>query len=157
MLPPPDTATVLKAFRSLPHCAFLGMELVDIGPGRGTARLAYDDRFVGNPATGVVHGGLITTVLDTLSGFAAMTAVPAGTAIATLDLRIDYLKPARPGQVILAEARCIRVTSTVAFVRSVAFHNTPEDAIAHGTGTFMLGATGFSVAPDRPGGGDQPC
>lgn len=153
-----DLARVVETFDKIPHCQLLGLRLTALEPGRGTAILPYDRRLVGNPRTGVVHGGVITTLLDTLSGIVVMTAVPEGTALATLDLRIDYLHPATTGEAIRGTAECYKVTPNIAFVRGVAYHADPADPIAHCTGTFMLGATGFRAHPTAPvEGGGQPC
>jgi uncharacterized protein (TIGR00369 family) len=159
----PDLARVVSAFANIPHCRLLGMRLDEVRRGNGMMSLDYDERLIGNPRTRVVHSGVITALLDTLSGLVVMTRVPEGTPLATLDLRIDYLRPATPGETIRATAECYRVTSNVAFVRGAAFHRAPEeDTIAHCTGTFMLGGVGFSAvtAVDRPGAaasGGQPC
>lgn len=114
--------------------------------------LDYDEKLIGNPRTRVVHSGVITTLLDTLCGLVVMSAVPEGTPLATLDLRIDYLRPATPGETIRAAAECYKVTANVAFARGAAFHASPNDAIAQCTGTFMLGGVGFSAgaATERP-------
>ncbi|MEZ4255338.1 MAG: PaaI family thioesterase [Polyangiales bacterium] len=71
-------------------------------------------------------------------GAAVFMALDVPKPIATLDLRIDYLRPATPGQAVLAEARCFKTTKNVAFVRSVAYHDRVDDPIATATGTFML-------------------
>src|SRR5512132_2374987 len=135
------------------HCRMIKIRLVEVRRGSGMMSLDYDEKLIGNPRTRVVHSGVITALLDTLCGLVVMSTVPEGTPLATLDLRIDYLRPATPGETIRATAECYRVTSNVAFVRGAAFHATPEDAIAHCTGTFMLGGVGFSAvtAVDRPG------
>ncbi len=117
-----DLARVIETFDKIPHCQFLGLRLSALEAGKGTAILPYDRRFVGNPRTGVVHGGVITTLLDTLSGVVVMTAVPEGTSLATLDLRIDYLHPATPGEPIRGTVECYKVTPNIAFVSGVAYH-----------------------------------
>lgn len=142
----PDLARVAAAFSSLPHARFLAMRCDEIRHGRATLSLPYQQRLVGNCETGVLHGGVITTLLDTLSWLVASTAVPEDVAVATLDLRIDYLRKATPAAKIRATAECYKVTSNVAFTRGVAYHDTIEDAIAQLTGTCMLGSTGFSAA-----------
>ena len=109
--------------------------------------LDFDERLIGNARTRVVHSGVITALLDTLCGLVVMTKVPEGTPLATLDLRIDYLRPATPGESIHATAECYKVTANVAFVRGAAFNAGPGDTIAHCTGTFMLGGAGFSANP----------
>jgi uncharacterized protein (TIGR00369 family) len=158
----PDLARVVSAFADIPHCRLLGMRLDEVRRGSGMMSLDYDEKLIGNPRTRVVHSGVITALLDTLCGLVVTTKVPPGTPLATLDLRIDYLRPATPGETIRATAECYKVTANIAFVRGVAFHVTPQDAIAHCTGTFMLGGVGFSAGADveQPGTretGGQPC
>jgi uncharacterized protein (TIGR00369 family) len=158
----PDLARVVSAFADIPHCRLLGMRLDEVRRGSGTMSLDYHEKLIGNPRTRVVHSGVITALLDTLCGLVVMSTVPDGTPLATLDLRIDYLRPATPGETIRATAECYKVTANVAFVRGTAFHATPEDAIAHCTGTFMLGGVGFSAVakadrPDTGTSGRQPC
>ena len=119
--------------------------------------LDFDEKLIGNARTRVVHSGVITALLDTLCGLVVMTKVPEGTPLATLDLRIDYLRPATPDQTIRATAECYKVTANVALVRGAAFNAGPEDTIAHCTGTFMLGGAGFSANPAGAATGGQPC
>lgn len=134
----------MLAFRSdprnrSPHAEFVGMELVDIDRDRGTVRIPYAANLAGNGETGVLHGGIITAALDSACGFAVVAALGQNVRIATLDLRIDYLKPATPGAAVLASGHCYRVTRHVAFVRGLAYHAGHEDApIANCTATFMI-------------------
>src|SRR5512144_838929 len=123
-VPLPDLARVVSAFANIPHCRLLGMRLDEVRRGSGMMSLDYDEKLIGNPRTRVVHSGVITALLDTLCGLVVMTTVPPG----TLDLRIDYLRPATPGEIIRATAECYKVTANVAFVRGAAFHVTPQDA-----------------------------
>jgi acyl-coenzyme A thioesterase PaaI-like protein len=58
--------------------------------------------------------------------------------MATLDLRIDYMKPATPREDILIESECLKITREIAFARGRAFHTSLEEPIAVATGTFML-------------------
>lgn len=129
------------------------MRLEEVRRGSGMMSVAWDQKLVGNPGTGVVHSGVVTALLDTLCGLVVMASVPEGTPLATLDLRIDYLRPATPKQTIRASAECYKVTTSVAFVRGLAFHDSREDAIAHCSGTFMLGGVGFSATSAVPGSG----
>lgn len=146
---PPDIAQIIGVFENIPHSRALGMRVIELHHGHGFMRIPYDERLVGNPATGVVHGGVITAFLDTLCGLVVMASVPRGTAIATLDLRIDYLRPAGPKIDILGSAECYKVTRTIAFVRGIAYQETFRDPIANCAGTFMLGATGFQAESAR--------
>lgn len=124
----------------VPHAGAIGMRPVNAARGKCTLMVPYQDKLVGNPATGVVHGGVITSLLDNASGAATQFALDEPTPIATLDLRIDYLKPATPGEDIFGDAHCYKVTRTIAFVRGVAYHTSPEDPIATSVATFMLSA-----------------
>ncbi len=144
--PPPDFDRLREIFEAIPHCRELGLEVVSIAEGKGIIRLDYHKRLVGNPERGYLHGGAITTVLDTVAGMAVLSALPEDTPIATLDLRIDYLGPAAPGRPVLASAHCYRRTASVAFVRAIAYHDDPDEPIANGVATFMLSATGFSIS-----------
>ena len=122
----------------VPHNRELGLETLSLEEGRATMRLPYDERLVGNPATGVLHGGVITSLIDACCGGAVFMALQKPTPIATLDLRIDYLKPATPGLDVIARTECYKTTKNVAFVRGIAYHDDENDPIAAAAGTFML-------------------
>ena len=130
---------LVRGFTSnVPHNRALGMEIVELGKAEAVFRLPYDEKLVGNPETGVLHGGAITALLDGASGAAVFTALVDIVPIATLDLRIDYLRPAESGQAVMARATCYKMTRNVAFTRAVAYHTDPADPIAHSVGTFMV-------------------
>jgi uncharacterized protein (TIGR00369 family) len=123
---------------NVPHNKALGMRIVDMQPREALFELPYDEKLVGNPDTGVIHGGAITALLDGASGAAVFAALVDFVPIATLDLRIDYLRPAEAGKAVLAKATCYKLAKNVAFTRAVAYHDDPDDPIAHSVGTFML-------------------
>ena len=125
----------------VPHARAIGMTVVDARPGQIWLRVPYADFLVGNPETGVIHGGVITTLLDNGGGASVMTALDELRAVATLDLRIDYMKPATPGRDIVGYCHCHKVTRHIAFVRGTAYHETPDDPIATAAMTFMVGAS----------------
>ena len=125
---------------AIPHNKALGLEVVgvDAEAGQASVRLPYDAKLVGNPETGVLHGGCITTLIDVACGAAVMLKLTRMVRIATLDLRIDYLRPARPGQDVVATADCYKLTRNVAFVRALASHGDAGEPIASAQGTFIL-------------------
>lgn len=122
----------------IPHNLALGLEMVSLDDGEALMRLPYDERLVGNPETGVLHGGVITTLMDSACGAAVFMKLEGPVPIATLDLRIDYLRPAAPGKAVSARAECFKMTRNVAFVRGVAFHDDENDPIASAAGSFMV-------------------
>jgi uncharacterized protein (TIGR00369 family) len=126
---------------SVPHNRALGLELLDLRDGEARGRLPWAEHLVGNPETGVIHGGVITSLLDASCGAAVFQALMDPTPIATLDLRIDYMKPATPRVDVLCVSRVTKVTRNVAFVRATAYHDDEDDPIAMATATFMLGTS----------------
>ena len=122
----------------VPHNLALGIRVLEVTPTEASFELPYDAKLVGNPDTGTLHGGAITALLDACSGAAVFAALPSLVPIATLDLRIDYLKPAEPGKSVIARASCYKLTRNVAFTRAVAYQDDPENVVAHSVGTFML-------------------
>lgn len=128
---------------SPPFGAALGFEFLEQTDDSLTVRIRYAPHLVGDPDTGVIHGGVITAMLDNACGRVVHAARErAGSedgAIATLDLRIDYMGPAEPGKDLYAKATCYRLTRSVAFVRGVAFTDDESNAVATCVGAFMLG------------------
>ncbi len=124
----------------VPHAERLGMHLVELGAGFAVIRLPYAPELVGDPERGVVFGGAITTLLDQCSGLAVFCAVAEIRSIATLDLRIDYLRAAKPGRDLIGRAECYKLTTNVAFVRAAAWEDNESDPFASCHASFMLGA-----------------
>lgn len=123
-----------------PHARYLGITVEEIGPCMAVMRLPYREELVGDPVRGVVFGGVITTLIDHASGLAVACSLEELTAIATIDLRVDYLRAAAPGKDLFARAECYRRTKNVAFVRAIAWEEDPSQPFACCLATFMLGA-----------------
>ena len=119
------------------HGAALGFELTRVGRGAVEMSFPYKEEVVGNPVTGVVHGGVIVSLLDTCCGCAAISVLKRPSVTPTMDLRLDYMHPAEPGQPIYVSAKVYRDTSNVIFCRGSAWQDDPENPIAHCVATFM--------------------
>ncbi len=137
----------------VPHNRALGMRFVSCAAGgEVVVELPYRDELVGNPDTGVIHGGAITSLLDATCGAAVFVQLASFAPIATLDLRIDYLKPAAAGVAVRAKAFCYKTTRHVGFARAVAYGDDEADPIASAAATFMLFTKGRSGVVPNEGG-----
>lgn len=134
-----DIAKAAQQFISaLPHAQALGLVMEQIGDGRATILMPYDPRLIGDPVTGVIAGGAVSTLMDTASGASVMSHPDNTGTTATLDLRIDYMRPASPGQSIRARAECHHVTRSVAFIRVTATDEDEARPVAIATGAFTV-------------------
>jgi uncharacterized protein (TIGR00369 family) len=148
-LPFDELAEAIKGRRSI-YGYISGLRLDRLAPGEAWSSLPYRPVFVGDTETGVLHGGVVTAMLDESCGMAVQLALDGTRAIATLDLRIDYQKPATPGIDIKAHSFCYRVTRSIAFVRSTAYQESEDDPVATATACFVIGANRTNMLQDRP-------
>lgn len=124
----------------IPQNRELGIEILALEPRAALVRLPWSERLLGDPDTGALAGGVVTTVLDNACGLSVAVTTLGGVDSATLDLRVDYLRPSRRGEPLLVRAECYRKTRHVAFVRAEAWHALEERlVVATATGTFALG------------------
>lgn len=123
---------------ALPFCAALGMTLDDMGESSAVMSMPYDTRIVGDPDTGVVHGGAVAALLDSCCGVAVFLHPDCKMPTATIDLRIDYMRSATPGQRISARAEVYRATRNVAFLRATAWDDDVDTPIASAAGAFTF-------------------
>jgi uncharacterized protein (TIGR00369 family) len=156
-VPPPfdELAEAIRNRRSV-YGHISGLRMDRFAPGEAWSTLPYRPVFVGDSETGVIHGGVVTAMLDESCGMAVQLALDGLSAIATLDLRIDYQKPATPGLDIKAHAVCFRVTRSIAFVRATAYQEEESEPVATATACFMIGANRTNMLTDRPAFGGTP-
>lgn len=137
----------LEAFRQffnagIPFNRYLGLEISDVTRGVAAARLPVRPEFVGDPTRPALHGGVISTVVDTVGGAAVFTLCAPGDRVATIDLRVDYLRPGRQ-QTLVATARVIRIGNRVGVSHiTVAHDDEPDRPIATGSGVYTIRRAG---------------
>jgi uncharacterized protein (TIGR00369 family) len=98
----------------------------------------YNEKLVGDPATGILASGPIISLMDMASSMAIWLKTQSFRPQATLDMRVDYLRPATPGKTVVGRGQCYRLTRNVAFVRGEAHDGDPAKPLAHVAGTFMF-------------------
>lgn len=132
--------TARHMVETVPQASALGFRLLSVEPGKGSILSPWREDLVGDPDTGVVAGGVVTALLDHCCGLAVTSRALEGgfLSTATLDLRIDYMRPAAPRADVTASAHCYKLTRSIAFVRAHAFDADPEDPIATAQAAFVL-------------------
>jgi uncharacterized protein (TIGR00369 family) len=144
---PPHVAEMARSMAHfVPHAKALGFETLAVARGHGTMKAPWMTQTLGDPDRGIVAGGLVTTLIDHVCGLAVQSARDEVSPIATLDLRIDYLRPARGERDIIAHAHCYRLTRSVAFVRAEAHDGDPDDLVATAQAAFILNTPGLAIS-----------
>ncbi|MFC0283679.1 PaaI family thioesterase [Camelimonas abortus] len=140
-----------------PHAEALGLTFETARVGHATLALPWQEAFAGDVESGILHGGVITALIDHTCGASVQLKRVMKQAIATLDLRIDYMKPASKGETVRCHAHCYKMTKNIAFVRAEAYQG-ESDLIANAVATFMLAANNTTLAarPDRQKLGEIP-
>ena len=128
--------------RGSPQARALNLRVEHVAASEAVMRLPYDMRLVGDPATGVIAGGAVTTLLDHTCGQAVWAALNDWAPIATLDIRIDYMRSAEPGLDVFARAHCYKLTRHIGFVRAVAYDRDADDPVAAAQAAFALNRPG---------------
>jgi acyl-CoA thioesterase len=117
-----------------PFWTLLGMELLEIKKGWAVVRLPVEDKLTN--AIGLVHGGAIFSAADSAVGMALVGLTRRNENISTLEMKINYMKPAK-GRQILAEAKIIHRGNQTA-VGDVAVRDEGQNIIAKGLGTYAI-------------------
>ncbi|WP_292043551.1 MULTISPECIES: PaaI family thioesterase [unclassified Brevundimonas] len=138
-MPNPELLNILPQLASgSAHTHTLGFKLESVDGKKVRLRAPYKPEFVGDPLTGVLSGGLVSTLLDHVGGLSVWLALDQFQSIATLDLRVDYMRAAAPGRDLIAEAHCYRLNRTMAFVRAWAFEDDPSDPVAASQAAYII-------------------
>lgn len=133
-----DPARFLKLIRRHGHNTVLGIEYRAHGDDWAELALPYAPQLVGDPETGILASGPIVSLMDMATSISIWIRTGNFQPQATLDLRVDYLRPAVPGRTVVGRGQCYRVTRNIAFIRGQAHDGDPDDPLAHVAGTFMF-------------------
>jgi uncharacterized protein (TIGR00369 family) len=133
-----DPKAFFELARRIGHGRALGLEFKGAGDNWAELALPWREELVGVPETGVLASGAIVSLVDTASGTSVWVTLDRFTPIVTVDLRLDYLRPALKGETIVARCECVKLTKRIAFVRGLAHGGDESRPIALSAATFMI-------------------
>lgn len=136
-LPPFDPKEASKFFFNNGHSGWLGLTYSDHGDDWVELQLPWREDLLGEEDRHVLASGPIISLLDMASGLSIWTALKSFTPVATLDLRVDYQRPARERSAVIGWVECYRTTRSAAFVRGIAHDGDANDPVATMAGVFM--------------------
>jgi uncharacterized protein (TIGR00369 family) len=133
-----DPERFVSTLAARAHGGLIGLRYVNHGEDWAELAIDYSDRLVSDAHTGILASGPILALMDTATSMSIWIKQQRFRAQATLDLRVDYLRPATPGKAVIGRGECYRLTRNVAFVRGQAHDGDPNDPVAHVAGTCMF-------------------
>ena len=133
-----DPERFFELARRVGHGKALGLEYRGSGDNWMELCLPWRAELVGVPETGVLASGAIVSLIDTASGGSVWMKLGHFVPIVTLDLRLDYMRPAVKGETVIAHCECVKLTRQIAFVRGIAHGGDEARPIAQSAATFML-------------------
>jgi len=135
---PFDMALVTGLMTRAGHSSWSGVHFHEESPEWVELAQPWGEHLVADPESGVMASGPIISMMDNAGGIVLWRARGVFLPHVTLDMRVDYMRPARRGCTVFGRAECTKLTRSVGFVRGIAYDEEPGDPIAHMTGTFML-------------------
>jgi len=132
-----DKKEIKKAIEELiPIHKFLGVELLEIKQGYAKVKVPFREEVIGDFRRRRWHGGIIATIMDSVGGIAGGTYFTSiNDKMATIDLRVDYLKPAEASAIIV-EGEIVRLGKTILVTRMKAYQENTDELISEGKGVY---------------------
>ena len=135
----------------IPFNRLLGLQMETIEAGFVTLLMPFRAELIGNPLVPALHGGALSAMADAAGGAAVFASIAAADSVSTIDLRIDYLRPAAPVDT-RAEARVVRIGGRVGVTRIQVWQDraeqnasseipdgdTPRVLVAEATGVYSI-------------------
>ncbi len=133
-----DPERFFALIRHVGHGRALGLDYCASGKDWIELSLPWREELVGVAESGILASGAVVSLVDTAGGASVWMALGRFQPIVTIDLRLDYLRPAIKNETVIARCECYKLTRSIAFVRGVAHGGNEARPIAFATGTFML-------------------
>ena len=133
-----DPRQFFELARKVGHGQALGLEFRAEGENWVELALPWKEQLVGVEESGILASGAIVSLLDTCGGTSVWQAMGRFQPIVTIDLRLDYLRPALKGETVIARCTCDKLTRQIAFVSGTAHTSDENRPVARAVGTFML-------------------
>jgi uncharacterized protein (TIGR00369 family) len=137
-----------RLINAIPHSRELGVEVQSVTSDSVEVMLPFRDDWIGDSVNGLIHPGVTTTLVDGAFGLAVMARLGKIRAIATLDLRMDYLRPALKDLALICRAECYRITPHIAFARATVWQSDASNPVAFAQAAFMLGTARQGVSAE---------
>jgi uncharacterized protein (TIGR00369 family) len=133
-----DASIIAKYVGQMGHSALLGISFHASGDDWCELKLPYSLDLISSETTGIMASGPIFAMMDMAASMAIWLKIGKWQPQATLDMRVDYLRPAKPGRTIYGRGECYSLTRTFGFVRGTAHDGDADRPVAHVAGTFMV-------------------
>ena len=124
---------LIEVVNASPFPDHMSMRLLEVALDRSVLDLSTDRCHL--QAFGIVHGGVLATLIDTATFWAVYMRIPEGAGLVNIDLKLNYLRPVETG-LLIAEGRAIRSGNSISYAETNVM-NEKRELIAHGTSTLM--------------------
>lgn len=122
----------------IPFHKVIGFKLLEVRENFVSLLIPYRPELIGDVRRSSIHGGVIATAMDAVGGAAGITTLKHfEDKLSTIDLRVDYLAPGQPRDLI-TEGTIVKSGSRVIFTRMIAYHDSPDNLIAEGRGVYNV-------------------
>jgi uncharacterized protein (TIGR00369 family) len=133
--PNPDfVRELIQIVNRSPYPSHMSMRMTAIDFDR--ARIQLDTATCHLQPFGIVHGGVLATLIDTATFWAVFLRIPADAGLVNIDLKLNYLKPVSQGRLV-AEGKAVKTGRSISYAEA-AVTDAGGDLVAHGTSTLMV-------------------
>jgi len=130
---PAYVSAMQKLVESAPYPALIGMKFAALDFDSCRIELALRENHL--QPFGIIHGGVMATLIDTATFWAAFMRLPDDSGLVNVDLKLNYLKAVTRGR-LRAEGRCLRAGRQISYTMASVL-NEADELVAHGTSTMM--------------------